>query len=99
MFVLYVGSANVIQHESPHVLVRGAGWLYRQETAGAAKLWRMYFGLVESHVGGAVIRLFTSPVTKLHHTKAALEAAVSPRSCPMALIAYNSHSLSVAHLH
>jgi hypothetical protein len=36
----------------------------------------MYFVLLESHVGGAVIRLFTSPVTRLYQTRAALEAAV-----------------------
>lgn len=35
----------------------------------------MYFVLVESHIGGTVLRLFTSPIVQIYHSKAALEAA------------------------
>jgi hypothetical protein len=54
--------------------IEKTGWIYRQETDRGAQLWRMYFAVVESHVGGTVIRLFPSPITRLGHSKAELES-------------------------
>ena len=54
--------------------IEKTGWIYRQEEAGAAKLWRLYYAIIESHTGGSVIRLFHCPVKHLGTSKAELEA-------------------------